>query len=897
MQKRLIRFLVIMLSAVITQAAVAQVVIKGQIVDAGTNEPLIGATVRVVGGTQGASTNFDGYFSLTVPQNSTLSFQYIGYKELIQEITQKQNADLGVIRLSPDAYALEDVIITSSIAVARKTPVAMTTMSPVFIEERLGMQDFPELLKSTPSVYVSKGGGGFGDTEISLRGFKTANIAVLVNGVPMNDMEWGGVYWSNWTALSDVTRSQQVQRGLGAAKLSSPSIGGSINIITNSLDAKKGGSVSYGMGMNGYNKLVFSVSTGISDKGWAFSLLGSKEWADGYIQGTEYESYTYFVNLSKRLNDDHQLSLTAFGSPQWHNQRSSYDGLSIEGWQKVKQYMPKGDQYRYNPTFGYGKNGERKHANRNEYHKPQISLNHQWQIDPGSSLSTALYVSIGDGSGHSGQNTSSYSGAWYGATNGVLNTQFRNADGTFAYDQIQDINEQSANGSQMVMSLSKNQHIWYGLLSTYTKELNERWTVSGGIDARYYKGTHTNQISDLFNGAYYIDRYRANVKAADNAAAADDSFKYKKLGVGDVVYRDYDGYVVQGGLFGQAEYSTDKLSAFASASYNRNSQWRYDRFYYDKAHAKSEKVGKNGFTVKAGANYNINRYHNVFANVGYLNRIPFMSGGIFYNATTSHMVNKGAKNEKTYGFEAGYGFQSKYLTVNVNLYRTEWRDKATTNYSDMLVNGETDRASINITGVDATHDGFEVEFTAKPLHWLDVKGSFSMGDWRWKGSAKGYWYSSGGEALTSSGTIASEIAGPDHASSTITFNDTKVSGSAQTTAALGLNIRPAKDFRIGVDWNLAARNYSQWEMTNPVIGGNYNYDTPWRIPSRSTFDMNASYSFEIAGLKTTLSGNMTNVFDQEYIQSAYDSNGTWQGAYRVFYGFGRQMSMRLKINF
>ena len=58
--------------------------------------------------------------------------------------------------------------------------------------------------------------------------------------------------------------------------------------------------------------------------------------------------------------------------------------------------------------------------------------------------------------------TSTDSNNWYGTSNGVLNTTFRNADGTFAYDKIQDLNEQSENGSVMVMSKSKNSHRWYG---------------------------------------------------------------------------------------------------------------------------------------------------------------------------------------------------------------------------------------------------------------------------------------------------------------------------------------------------------------------------------------------------------------------------------------------------
>ena len=122
-------------------------------------------------------------------------------------------------------------------------------MSAADIDYKLGTQEFPEILKSTPGTYATKSGGGYGDSQIRLRGFSTENIAIMVNGVPMNDMEGGKVYWSNWAGLSDVTRSMQVQRGLGASKISAPSVGGSINIVTNTIDAQRGGTASIGWAM------------------------------------------------------------------------------------------------------------------------------------------------------------------------------------------------------------------------------------------------------------------------------------------------------------------------------------------------------------------------------------------------------------------------------------------------------------------------------------------------------------------------------------------------------------------------------------------------------------------------------------------------------------------------
>lgn len=910
MKRNLIHFLLIAVMAVCSMSAFAQTItVKGQLVDSETGEPLVGAAVMVEGTTQGSVTDIDGYFKQAVASNATLVFKYVGYKDLKQKITRKgASVDLGVIQMHPDAVMLNDVVITSSVAIARKTPVAVSTVTPVFIEERLGTQEFPEILKTTPGIYATKKGGAFGDSELRMRGFKSENVAVLVNGVPMNDMEWGGLYWSNWTGLSDVTRSTQTQRGLGASKVSAPSVGGSVNIVTKGADAEKGGTVSYAMGNDGYNKMLFSLSTGMSKSGWALTLLGAKTWGDGYIQSTDFEAYNWFVNLIKRFNENHQLSLTAFGAPQWHNQRNNNNGLSIKEWQNVKQYVDNPDDvYKYNPSFGYRKNGVAYNQNQNKYNKPQISLNHQWQIDHKSSLSTVAYVSIGRGYGSSGQANTEIGAAradWYAASKGTLSSKFRNADGTFAYDQMEELNEQSANGSLYAMSISKNYHNWYGLVSTYTTKFGEYVDFYGGVDFRYYKGTHTNEISDLFGGKFFVDYdSRRNVKVANNAAAADPNFIHQKLTIGDVIYRDYDGYTVSEGAFAQAEYNKDKLSAFLSGSLSNTSYWRYDRLYYDEAHAKSDKVNFMGFTAKGGANYNITGHHNIFANIGYISRAPFFSYGAFLQAQTSNATNPDAVNEKIFSVELGYGYRSKWLTANLNAYFTRWMDKTMTSGGDITnANREViDRYSINMQGVDARHMGVELDLVANPTRWLDINGMFSLGDWQWDSNATGYYYNSLGQPLKNikSGEIASGIQASDHAKSVVNLKGVKVGGSAQLTTALGAQVH-FSGFRGGLTYTWYARNYSDYDLDGSMLSpdGNVTVTQPWKIPSGGQFDLNASYTFPLGKCKATLYGNVENVFNQRYIVDATDGGtGKWENAYEVFYAFGRTYSLRLKVAF
>ena len=60
------------------------------------------------------------------------------------------------------------------------------------------------IMNETPGVHATTGPGGAGDSRVTVRGFDQRNTAIMVNGVPVNDMENGWVYWSNWDGMADV---------------------------------------------------------------------------------------------------------------------------------------------------------------------------------------------------------------------------------------------------------------------------------------------------------------------------------------------------------------------------------------------------------------------------------------------------------------------------------------------------------------------------------------------------------------------------------------------------------------------------------------------------------------------------------------------------------------------
>ena len=230
---------------------------------------------------------------------------------------------------------LEEVVVSSrviDVAKVRETPIAVSTISGNDVLLKTGNLEFPEVMNKTPGVYATKQGGGYGDSRISLRGFDQRNTSFLINGQPVNDMENGWVYWSNWQGLTDVTSNIQIQRGLGATSLAVPSVGGTVSIFTKSAEKVEGGSLTQMIGNDGYIKTTAVYNTGVNDKGWSSSYLLTKWSGNGYIYNTSGAGWTYFAAVGYTPEGSaHNLNLSVLGAGQWHHQRDVW--VSIRDYQ------------------------------------------------------------------------------------------------------------------------------------------------------------------------------------------------------------------------------------------------------------------------------------------------------------------------------------------------------------------------------------------------------------------------------------------------------------------------------------------------------------------------------------------------------------------------------------
>jgi len=866
-----------------TSQLFAQSRITGKLLDSKTKEALIGATVSVKGTTVAASATLDGTFKLTIPApgSGTLVISYVGY--IAKEIQVSGTKNLGDILLESNSSTLSEVVINAPV-IDRKTPIAVSTVTAEYIEEKGPGEDIPQLLKETPGVTATENGGGYGDSRVRIRGFSAANVAVLINGIPANDVETGGVFWSDWAGLTDVASSIQVQRGLGASKVAAPSLGGTIAITTRSSDTEAGGYLIGSVGSYGDNKMGISVSSGLSDKGWASSFLLARRSGDGNAEGLYYTGYSYFFNLTKVLSKSQTLTFNILGASQTHGQRFTY--------QTIATYRDAPQGVRYNSDWGY-LNGQPLSAEINFYNKPLASLNHVWNINPTTELSSVAYGSWGSGAA---QYLTNYNITGSGSPASPYTTLIPGSSGEYPrtgdiyspidYNAIVKNNMGSSDGSSLNhIRNGENDHQQYGALSTLKKKIGDYIDLMTGLDLRYYTGSHFYQIHDLLGGQYVYDPRTTTTTSGINSGTGDINNPYHRAALGDRYNNNYQYDIASEGIFVQTEYSRNDLSAFVSAAVSNTGNKRIDYFNYlnTDPNRESQYVNFLGYQAKGGANYNLDSHNNVYVNVGFLQRAPLVSN-VFVNKNNS--INPNAVPEKLFSYELGYGFRSADLTADINLYHSTYKDRSISPKTVLNLDGST--SSANLSGINELHEGVEVNARYRPNRIITLRGTLSVGKWT-------YLTDAGPVQVTSDKPGASPTVIPE-----LFIKGLNVGDAAQTTASLGFDLNILPKLKVGPVFNYYA-NYQGSVGPQNVVAAGY---VPYVIPNYSLVDLNAVFRFKFAGLDASFIGNIHNLMDMVYVSDAYDLNGNnfspaqnTSATANVFEGLGRTYTTTLRIKF
>jgi hypothetical protein len=704
---------------------------------------------------------------------------------------------------------------------------------------------------------------------VNVRGFTQRNIGVMINGVPVNDMENGWVYWSNWDGVGDATSSIQLQRGLSAVNLATPSIGGTLNIITDPASMERRLMAKQEFGNDGFLKTTAQLSTGLMGDKFALMAAGVRKTGDGVIDGTWTDAWAYYLSAAYIINSKNRVDFFALGAPQMHGQSSFRQNIAAFSHEYARGLddfadsalikFPEAPQGRkFNQNFNIltrPYNGQQHYAGSimdrqddnflnervNHFHKPQINLNWYSQLSPNLLWSTVAYYSGGEGGG-----SGTFGSLVF--TQAGLPSRIVNWDSTIARN-INNVQSDSRSRSLGILRSSRNNQWTIGAISKLKAQVTPDLVLEVGADWRTAEIEHYRDVVDLLGGDYFLCTGSCASQFWTNPSQ-------NQVGLGDKIDYFNTNTVDWVGGFIQSEYAKDRLSAYGMLGLSTIKYSLIDHFLEDDATGRpveieSDNIG--GVQVKGGGLVNVTDALDLFVNGGYVAKVPIFDDVI---NDINVLLNDDPKNEKFTSFEAGatYRSQSTPITIKGNVYYTTWKDRASTSrFFDE--NGED--YFITLTGLDQRHMGIEAEAAWQPSELFRVDLAGSVGNWKYTDDVDGRY-------------------SPEGADTTFTYDlfidGLKVGDAPQTQFAYGVMVFPTNGLFLQAVGKSYFKNYSDFNpfsRTDPTDRAQ-----SWKVPNYSVFDLHAGYDLNLpsVGSRVRLFANMFNVFDKLYVQDALDNS-------------------------
>ncbi len=838
----------------------SQSIVTGIVIDALNRQPVAGAHILINKGKDGVVTGKNGDFSFNYPgKKGVLSIERLGYTTLqVPFRTDGDTTRMRLLLLHPIAYSLNEINITAGIAQGEKTPVSVSTIGARTIKSRLGDRPLPMILNSMPGVFSVRNGGGSGDASLSIRGFKQDNVALLLNGIPINGVENGLVYWSNWLGLSDAAASIQVQKGPGFSSLATNAVGGSINIITEKGNRPKGGSFSFQITDYGNQKTTLALNSGKMQNGWNIAFLGTYYSGKGYVDATYVKGFSYFLSANKQLNAVNHLNITLLGSPQHHGQRT----------QRLSEQEEKRFGNKYNKDWG-GLNGRMLNASENFYHKPFLTVTLDTKTGEKSRLSNTVFVSYGSGGGK-------WSESFHYAPSVFT---YLNSSGQIDWSEIYDQNAGNtdkyvlANGDT-VSGYSKNvlthflaSHIQTGFMSTFEQKLNSHLKFTTGIYYNYLNSFLREKITDLMGGKFYIEDYAWSLSGVAG--------RRQIMHTGDIIKVNNNTLINRLSAYAKMSFKDAHWQAYMAV--NGNNQWyrRIDRFNYID-NTKSPVISRSGFDVRGGISYLPAPQHNFYLNAAYISRAPYFKY-VFGNFNNTPV--QGLENETIKTVEAGYRYSSPAFHAKLDAFYTLWQNVSMlSNEYVQLSDNRQSRAMVH--GLNSLHKGLEMQINYKINNRLSIGAMATWGNYRWQNDVSA--------TLINDQNVVTDTV---H----VYARNLYVGGTAQQQVAAYAGFRLLNLFNIHIDWSWYNKIFADFDPINRTRP--QDRAQPYAFPSYQLLNASVTLPFQMGKLPAIIRLNGYNLLNQIHIETGQDGNRHDLESFSGFWSFGINFNLTLKVYF
>jgi hypothetical protein len=834
----------------------------------------------------------------------------------------------------PRQEALSD---TLAIETSADPDIPVILLSSEEIEGDADAYDISSLLQGSRDIYVSTAGFTFGSARYRIRGYDAENTLVMINGLPVNDPETGRAFYSTWGGLNDATRMTVGHSGIGVARESFAPVGGATNIVTRASEYSPTTRITYSNANRSYvHRAMFTHATGMQDNGWALTLSGSRRSAgEGYVKGTFYDAWAYFLSAERRLSDRHSLGFTAFGAPS----RTGRPGVATQ-----EVYDLVGDNF-YNPNWGY-QNGEVRNSRVNHYHTPHLIFSHYWDPSVDTRLTSSLSYAFGRG-GSTALN-------WYDSHASYDDWDFHLAgdprpdyyrwlpsfhtndpsmqahltglwqnDEQFRqinWDWLYNANRKNlhavhnANGSpgntvtgyrsKYIVEERRNDRNQLQFNTNLVHAPDPTHTLSGGLNVSLAKTHQFKVLEDLLGGEWWldIDQFAERDFADEDMAQNDLRNPNRLIGEGDRFGYDFTGHINQYSLFVQSEWILPRWDFFVAGTLSQTTFWRTGHMqnarFPDNSFGDSEKQHFTNFGLKGGTTYKLTGRHYFTANAAYMTRAPFFRSAYVSSRVRDHLIDN-LQSETILSADISYFIRSPRVKSRLTLFYTDFLDQT---WSRSFYHDEF-RTFVNyiMTGVDTRHMGVELG--------IDFQVSPSISSYLVAGTGD-YFYNSR-PTVTIARDNDFQVVSEQR---TVYLQNYKLGGLTHSAASAGLRYDSPQYWFAGINGNIFGDIYidiNPDRRTAEAVQHLVTTDPQWeqmllqeKLGHGITFDLFAGKSWRIRyDYFININISVSNLLDARNLgiggfeQLRYDAHEPEKFGSRYFYLYGRTFFANLAFRF
>jgi hypothetical protein len=925
-------YLTVFLSLAALQINAQVRIIRGTVLDGSRKEALPGAEAELLTGER-AFSNADGTFELRTTLTSgrvLLTIQRASYStfETLVDLSAEQEIQLGIIELflreESDQFGAEDII-----------PVIDLSMT-----DGVGGQNISGVLTASRDVFVNTAAFIFGPARFRIRGYDSGQTSLLMNGIPVNDPENNQVYWSNWSGLNDVMRFRDNSIGLAPVNYTFGGVGGASGFDTRAHLQRRQLRFTYSSSNRSYrNRIMGTYTSGPLKGGWAVSASASRRWAEeGYIPGTFYDAWGYFLSVDKRFNDKHALNFTGFGAPSKRGRSTA----------SVEELYDLADDRYYNPNWGF-QDGRKRNARVANVHQPMGILRHDWQLSEKTSLMTAAAYRFG--------RNGSTALDWYD-TRDPRPDYYRNLP-SFTFDRQREALEELMRSSEAARQIdwdymyevNRNNiqtirdadgipgNDVTGLRAQYVVEdrrfddqrfivntilesvLSDHLTIHGGANYTWHKSHNFRVLDDLLGADFYLDIDRfAEFDSTGNIPFIQNDINTPNRLVreGDIFGHNYETHVRQASSWLQASFSYPRLDFFLAGNLGNTTFWRFGNVangkFPDNSAGESERAQFLEYGAKAGFTYKIDGRNYLLLNGGYMTQAPFARDA-FISPRTRNDLAENLDTRKILSVEGGYLLRAPYAKARAIGYYTAFRD-ILWNRSFFLDNAIVTDDGVRggfinylMPDVNTQHLGVELAAEVSLTSALRVNAVAAIGQ---------YTYTNRPTVTSYLDNVAQRLE-----SETVYIKNFYVPGTPQTAYSLGLSYNSPKYWfanlnfnyydNIWIDFNpsrrtLDAISYSAEPqyLEDVVTPGSPLWNEiiqQTKAPAAFTVDFFGGKSFKFGDTFLYLNVGVSNILDNrnfitggyEQLRFDFQTKDVDRFPNRYFYAFGRNFFINLAV--